>query len=528
MSIVGGVPPVLASCTVMTSRDALFVVPNEPIGHVHPELHGGFAEHLGELVYPGLWVGEASKQANDGGIRRDVVEALRHLALPVLRWPGGNFADSYRWRDGIGPRASRPLRVNTQWGNAPETNHFGTHEFMALCRAVGAQPYFAANVGSETPAYARDWVEYCNFAGPSALASERAQNGSEQPFSVRYWGVGNENWGAGGNMGPEHYAAEYTRYRTYFHEYSGTRPFAIASGPNGADWEWTARFFRYLAKNHWQRMIHVDGFGLHFYVWNSAREALDIDRGNWYETITRASAMDGLIAGHRALMDEHDPERRVALLVDEWGCWHKTDPGKPSYSLYQQNTVRDAVVAAITLDIFNQRADMVRMANVAQVVNVLHSLLLADESRCVRTPTFHVFDLYRAHRGGTAVRCESAAEYLPEADEAGQKLRAHRRDGQPVRLRRVVGSASRKGDELTLTMVNTSYDEPALVALDVVGHALQEPKLVELRFSGLTDHNTFEEPERVGLAPPRALSSREHESLLLGPGAVVRLTAGLA
>lgn len=511
----------------MNARDTVFVVPDEIVGTIHPELHGGFAEHLGELVYPGLWVGEDSEVPNRDGIRLDVLDALRSLSLPVLRWPGGNFADSYRWRDGVGPRQARPLRVNTQWGNAPETNHFGTHEFVALCRAIGAEPYFAANLGSETPAYARDWLEYCNFSGPSELAAERARNGSDAPFAVKYWGVGNETWGAGGSMGPEHYAAEFSRYRTYLHEYSGTRPFAIAAGPAGADWDWTTRFFGYLAKNHWNRVAQVDGFGLHHYVF-SGHDALDVDRDGWYATLAGAWAMDGLIEGHRTLMDAHDPERRVALIVDEWGIWHKTDAAKPGHTLYQQNTVRDAVIAAITLDVFNRRSAIVRMANLAQIVNVLHSLLLADSTRCVRTPTFHVFDLYRAHRGGQAVRFESAAEHVSAADAAGAKLSNHRIDRRPVRLRRVLGSASRKGDELTLTLVNTSFEDSVEVELRMAGHALHEPKLVELEHSQPTDHNSFEQPDRVKLGVVRALRSGEEHSLALRPGAVVRVTAGLA
>ena len=508
------------------SRVAWLVIPSEPIGVINPDLHGAFAEHLGELIYPGLWA-DGARGSHPEGLRQDVLQALQPLALPVLRWPGGNFADSYRWRDGIGPRAARPARINTQWGNALEPNHFGTHEFIDLCRALGCAPYLAGNLGSETPAYLKDWVEYCNLASGSQLSAERTRNGSPEPFQVRYWGVGNESWGAGGNMGPEHYAAEFARYRTYLHEYSGTKPFAVASGPNSADFAWTERFFEYAFRNHGQR-TGLDAFALHHYVWNTSRTALDIDTDNWFATLTKAWALNGLIEGHRLLMDRFDPTRKVALVLDEWGAWHKTEPDKPSHSLFQQNTVRDALIAAIELDLFHRHAAVLRMANLAQVVNVLHALVLADESRCFRTPTYHVFDLYRPHRGARAVRCVNLSDVVSDGGSAAEDCRALRLDRQPQTLRRVLGSASLRGDRLTATLVNTHPEQPCELELEAFGAPLDSAECVELGFEHIRDCNTFEQPERVRLLEPQTLRALGGKlRLSLRPGAILRVQARL-
>ncbi len=497
----------------METIQRVVILPHEKLGTIHPHLHGHFAEHLGELVYNGLWVGPDSPIPNTDGIRNDVIDALRPLGIPLLRWPGGNFADTYRWRDGIGPRDRRPFRLNTQWGNAPEPNHFGTHEFIAFCRALGAEPYFAANLGSETPANLRDWVEYCNQDRDSALAQERAANGSDEPFGVAHWGVGNEAWGAGGNMGPEHYAAEFCRYRTYLHEYSRVRPYAIAAGANDRDWDWTRRFFEYLTKNHHPKLRLIDAYAVHYYAWNvpfagpTYGTATRYDLKGWVALMLKALAIEGVIRGHRAVMDEFDPERKVALIVDEWGAWHAPEPGKPHWGLYQQNALRDALVAAITLDVFHNHAGLIRMACLAQLVNVLQSLLLVQDDRLVKTPTYHVFDLYRPHQAGEAVRFISAAEELSRGDEAPEARQFYPNRSE-LSLRVVHGSASLRNGRLCVTAANTHPTQPIELEVQLARATLDEVQVVELAGETLTAHNTFDHPDAVRLLPPRTVRAK--------------------
>lgn len=488
----------------MDTVQRVIVLPHEKIGRINPHLHGHFAEHLGELVYGGLW--------QDDTLREDVIDALRPLGIPLLRWPGGNFADSYRWRDGIGPREARPFRLNTQWGNAPEPNAFGTHEFIDLCRRLDAEPYFAGNVGSETPAYLRDWVEYCNQDRDSTLAKERAANGSAEPFGVRYWGVGNEPWSAGGQMGPEQYAAEFCRYRAFVQEYSGMKPHAIAAGANDNDWGWTRRFFEHLAKNHGNRLPLANSYAVHYYCWNVAWHgptygtATRYDMRQWLALLCKARATEGILRGHRAVMDEFDPERRVDLVLDEWGAWHEPEPGKPTWGLYQQNALRDACVAAITLDIFNNLADVVHLACLAQMVNVLQALLLVQGDSVVKTPTYHVFDLYRPHQDAEAVRFISASEELSRGDEAPE-VRGYYLNRSEFSLRAVHGSASVRNGQLCVTAVNAHPTQPIELDVQLYRARLDEVEVVELQADGFTAHNTPERPNAVRLSPPRCVKA---------------------
>ena len=429
----------------MQSVQKAIVLLNEQVATISPYLHGQFAEHLGELVYDGVWVGEDSPIPNTGGIRDDVVAALAPLELPVLRWPGGCFADTYHWREGVGPRADRPTRVNEHWGMAPEPNAFGTHEFVEFCRRIGAEPYFAANVGSGTVQEVHDWVEYCNFAGKSTLADLRRTNGQDQPFNIRYWGIGNENWGCGGNMTPEYYVDLYMRYRTYAYRYPGSDPFCVACGPAGPDWAWTRRFFEKAIKDYWNRHGMVQGFAAHYYCGSAGKSATEYTAENWLELLCKARAVEGVITGHRAIMDQYDPKREIKLILDEWGAWHPVEPGKPMGGLYQQNTMRDALVAVLSLDIFNRHADKLFMANIAQMINVLQALLLVQGDQCVKTPTYHVFDLYRPHRGAMAVRFLSASEKVSDGGPSAQACRDCYADkGSDFTLQAVEGSASVK------------------------------------------------------------------------------------
>jgi alpha-N-arabinofuranosidase len=368
---------------------------------IDPDIYGHFSEHLGRCIDEGLWVGEDSNIANVRGIRCDVVLALKELGVPVLRWPGGCFADEYHWRDGIGPRDERRSQINSHWGGVVERNHFGTHEFMDLCEQLGAKPYVCGNVGSGSVREMMEWVEYMTSDADSPLANLRRKNGRREPYSLPYFGVGNESWGCGGNMRPEYYADNYRRYATFVKNNSGNRVAKIACGANGADYEWT----RVLMQ---QAATQMSGLSLHFYTlptgrWSLKGSSTEFAEEEWHSTLLQTLKMSELIARHSQIMDEFDPERRVAMVVDEWGTWYDPLPGTNPGFLEQGNTLRDALVAAINLNVFNEHASRVRMANLAQTVNVLQALIQTDGPRMLRTPTYHAFEMYRVHRGATSL-----------------------------------------------------------------------------------------------------------------------------
>lgn len=449
---------------------------------IAPELYGHFAEHLGTCVNGGLWVGEDSPVPNLGGIRSDVIEALRAIRVPVLRWPGGCFADDYHWADGIGPRGQRPHRVNIHWGYDIETNAFGTHEFIQLCRLIGAEPYLAGNLGSGSVREMRDWIEYCNFAGPSTLARQRGANGSPMPLGVRYFGVGNENWGCGGHFCPEDYAAEYKRYSTYLRDFSGTNLFLIAGGPDGNKPEWTRRFFEKLGGYR-----RIGGFAAHYYC-GAAGTATQFSADQWYELIDRAARIENLIVEQRAIMDEFDPRRRIGLVIDEWGAWHPPTPGRRPEHLWQQSTLRDALIAAVSLDAFNRNADKIVMANIAQMLNVLQALILTREEKMVLTPTYHVYQMYQSHQGGRGARLEIESDNVRFAAE----------DGRARTMPTLSGSASVRGRELTLSIVNAHASLPAHCVIEIRGGpALSRTEATQLTHDEVTAHNTFESPDEL-------------------------------
>ena len=341
-------------------------------GTINKNIYSHFAEHLGRCIYEGLWVGEDSPIPNTKGIRNDVLEALKKIKLPVLRWPGGCFADEYHWKDGIGPLSNRKLMINTHWGGVVENNHFGTNEFMLLCELLGCEPYICGNVGSGTVQEMQEWIEYVSFEGESPMANLRRDNGHEKPWGLKYFGVGNENWGCGGNMRVEYYADLYRRYQTYARNYGSNKLYKIACGPNSADYHWTEVMMR-------EAGAYMDGLSLHYYTvcgtWQNKSSATDFNELEWFSIMKNSLFMDELITKHSALMDVYDPQKRVGLMVDEWGTWHSVEPGTNPGFLYQQNTMRDAVSAGTHLNIFNNHCERVQMANIAQLVNVLQSMI---------------------------------------------------------------------------------------------------------------------------------------------------------
>lgn len=369
---------------------------------ISKHIYGHFAEHLGRCIYDGFWVDENSTIPNKGRIRLDIVEALKKINIPNLRWPGGCFADEYHWRDGIGARDQRPKMVNTNWGGVTEDNSFGTHEFLELCELLKTEPYIAGNVGSGTVEEMAKWVEYLNFDGVSPMASLRKQNGREKPWKVTFWGVGNESWGCGGNMTPQYYSDLYRRYATYARNYPGAPLKKIASGANAEDYNWTETCMKNIRNNMW-------GLTLHYYTlptgnWKDKGSATSFDESQYVNTMKNCLRMEEIVSKHSAIMDKYDPSKKVALVVDEWGIWTNVEPGTNPGFLYQQNSLRDALIAGTTLNIFNNHSDRVKMANLAQTINVLQALILTDKEKMLLTPTYHVFDLYKVHQD---------ASYLP-------------------------------------------------------------------------------------------------------------------
>ncbi len=359
-------------------------------------IYGHFAEHLGRCIYDGFWVSDTSSLQKKDRIRLDVVEALKKIKVPNLRWPGGCFADEYHWRDGIGTRSERPKMVNTNWGNVTEDNSFGTHEFLELCSLIGCEPYISGNVGSGTVEEMSKWIEYLNFDGLSPLSTLRKENGREKPWNVTFFGIGNESWGCGGNMTPEFYSDQFRRYSTYARNYPNAKLKRIATGPNSGDYNWTEVLMKNVGNRMW-------GLSLHYYTipsgsWNAKGSAIQFDEKEYFATMKNCMKMEELVTRHSTVMDKYDPERKVALVVDEWGIWTDVEKGTNPAFLYQQNSLRDALIAGINLNIFNNHAERVKAANLAQVVNVLQSIVLTRGNDMLLTPTYHVFDMYKVHQ----------------------------------------------------------------------------------------------------------------------------------
>lgn len=453
---------------------------------INKNVYGHFAEHLGRCIDEGVWVGEDSLIPNTRGIRNDVVAALRKIHVPVLRWPGGCFADEYHWRDGIGLRAGRPNGINTHWGGVIENNHFGTHEFFDFCAMIGADAYICGNVGSGTVQEMEQWIEYISFAGSSQMANLRRNNGREQPWKLPYFGVGNESWGCGGSMRPEYYADLYRRYQSYVHSLSGNTIFKIACGANAADYSWTEVLMREAASK-------MHGLSLHYYTrpleesWDIKGPATGFDEEAWFSTLSHCLRMEELIRRHGAIMDRYDPDKNVALIVDEWGTWYDVEPGTNPAFLYQQNTLRDALVAGLTLNIFNNHSERVQMANIAQTVNVLQALILTNGAAMITTPTYHVFDLYQLHQNATLLPCSLESDPYILNDQ---------------QIPQVSASASRRrDDQIYLTLCNVDPHRGAEIRCQLQGVQVSEVIGTVLTAEEMGAHNTFHETERVKPAP---------------------------
>lgn len=392
-------------CIHKNNMAKLFINSEVKKKKINKAIYGHFSEHLGRCIYEGIFVGVDSPIPNVNGMRLDVVEALREMNIPVLRWPGGCFADEYHWKDGIGSKETRKKMINTHWGGVMEDNSFGTHEFMELCRQLGCETYINGNVGSGTVQEMSEWVEYMTFDGISPMAKLREENGSKETFPVNYFGVGNENWGCGGNMRPEFYADEYRRYQTYVRNYNSNKKiYKIACGANVDDYSWTEKLMK-VAGNY------MDGLSLHYYTiptgdWEKKGSATEFSQEEYYKTLKKTWFMEELIHQHGAIMDIYDPKKRVGMIIDEWGTWYDVEPGTNPGFLYQQNTMRDALVAAINLNLFNENCDRVHMANLAQLVNVLQAVILTEGEKMVLTPTYHVFEMFKHHQDSMLIDSE--------------------------------------------------------------------------------------------------------------------------
>jgi len=463
------------------------VAADKPGPVISREIYGQFAEHLGHGIYGGIWVGKDSKIPNTEGIRTDVLEALKNLNVPTIRWPGGCFADEYHWKDGIGPQNSRPSMINTNWGSTLEDNSFGTHEFMRLCELLGAEPYICGNLGSGSPQEMMEWVEYMTSDGSSPMANLRRANGRDKPWKVKFFSIGNENWGCGGSMTPEFYSDNYKRYNTFLKNYSGNKLVRVACGPSGGDYNWTKVIMDRIANN-------TDAISLHQYTlptndWGRKGAATGFGEDEWFATLRNTLFMQELVEKHSETMDRVDPAKRIALYVDEWGTWYDPEEGTNPGFLIQQNTMRDAVLAGLNLHIFHAHADRVKMTNIAQMVNVLQAMILTKDDKMVLTPTYYVYYLYTVHHDATRLPTElTSPDYTFESD----KLPAMN-----------VSASQDAGGKVHVSLCNIDPHAAVSLKAQVRGFAPKKISGLVLTANEITAHNTFENASAVQPAPFR-------------------------
>jgi len=460
----------------------LVIIANNPGPVISKDIYGHFSEHLGACIYGGIWVGTDSKIPNTYGIRNDVLFALREMKIPNLRWPGGCFADTYHWKDGIGLQEKRASIINTHWGGVTEDNSFGTHEFMKLTELLGCDAYINGNVGSGTVQEMAEWIEYLTSGSESPMTKLRKENGREQPWKVKYFAIGNENWGCGGNMTPEFYSDVMRRFSTYLRDYSGNRLYRVACGASDFDYEWTET----LMKEEKNRGM-FQGLSLHYYSvpggWGNKNSATDFTENDWFETFRLNFQMDAIIKGHKAIMDRYDPRNTKGLVIDEWGNWFQVEPGTNPGFLYQQNTLRDAITAAIHLNIFNQNADRVKVANLAQTVNVLQAVILTKDDKMVLTPTYHVFRMFRVHQDAQLLHTDLRCEDYVVGD---RKIPA------------VSASASvNKEGIVHVSLANLNPNKEIVMTCPVIGATFKNISGEVLTAGEMNAHNTFENAETV-------------------------------
>lgn len=476
---------VLALCCIAwTSLSAQTKITlNTDLGktQINKHIYGHFAEHLGRCIYDGLYVGENNtKVAHTRGIRNDIVQALKDLKVPNLRWPGGCFADAYQWKDGIGPKENRPSMINVWWGGVTEDNSFGTHEFLDLCEQIGAEPYLAGNVGSGTVQDLIDWVNYVNHPGGSPMSELRKKNGREKPWNVKMWGVGNEAWGCGGNMNAEYYSNIYKQYATFMTSWTNdAKLFRIASGATDDDYAWTETLMKNIPHNM------LSGVALHHYSvidWNKKGPSTQFSEAQYFKIMQEAWKMDELIVRHSTIMDKYDPEKKVALIVDEWGGWYEVEPGTNPGFLYQQNTMRDAMIAGMTLNIFNNHADRVRGANLAQMVNVLQAVILTEGEKMILTPTYHVMKMYNVHQDATLLPIQLETQNY---NFEGKSIPA------------VSASASKNESGINISLTNIDYTKSQEVTISLRGENVSKVSGQILTSGSIQDYNTFEQPEKI-------------------------------
>ena len=487
----------------------LFVNAMQPSITISKNIYGHFSEHLGRCIYDGFWVSDSSSLPKKDRIRLDVVEALRKIKIPNLRWPGGCFADEYHWRDGIGPRTQRPSMNNTNWGNVTEDNSFGTHEFLELCSLLGCEPYISANVGSGTVEEMSKWVEYLNFDGQSPMTNMRKQNGRDKPWNVSFWGVGNETWGCGGRMTPEYYANEFRRYATYTKNYPNASLKKIASGANSTDYNWTEVMMKNIPLNM------MWGIGVHYYTvpktWAEKGSATAFGEDEYFVALQKALRMDEIITRHATVMDRYDPEKRVAMAVDEWGIWTDVEPGTNKAFLYQQNSLRDALIAASTLNIFNNHCDRVRLANLAQTVNVLQALILTKGNQMIVTPTYHVFDLYKVHQDAKWLPVQINS---PSYEFSGQKIPAVN-----------VSASKDSSGVIHLSLVNLDPVHTINIKTIIQGSSWNQWTASILTSDKFTDINSFETPSRLKPAEFRGVKKEKDQFVISLPAKSIVVVA---
>lgn len=473
----------ITPCIALVAQNKIVLDATKAKDTINKNIYGHFAEDLGRCIYGGFYVGEGNtKIPNKNGIRTDVVEALKKLKVPVLRWPGGCFADNYHWMDGIGPKNKRKPIENVSWGNVREDNSFGTHEFLDMCESMNTEPYLALNMGSGTVQEAAEWVQYANHAnGSSHLTDLRQQNGRPQPWKVKYWGVGNESWDCGGHMNVDQYIREFNKYATFLTSYNNTEGlFRIAVGPGTEDFKWTEALMRDIPRKM------INGVSIHHYSvinWSKKSSATQFTEEEYFRTMEQAWRMERMVAGNSEVMDKYDPQKKVALVVDEWGGWYEVEPGTNGAFLYQQNSMRDAMIAGLTLNILNNHCDRVKMANIAQCVNVLQAVILTNEEKILLTPTYHVMEMYNVHQNALLLPLTiTSKDYT-----FGEK-----------KIQAVSGSASRDKNGLVhISLVNIDSRNEQEINIDLGNLSGKTVTGRILRSEKIQDHNTFDNPEKV-------------------------------